>query len=225
MKIVAVMSPKGGVGKTTISINIAFALKRRGRKVGILDIDYHGPTLPVLLFRSWKLPRIEVRDLVKPVEYNGVKIFSLAFIADPSEVCMWSGETALQYTRALFSDIDWGDVDWVIVDTPPGLWDSNVEILARADKVVVVTEPTLVSIYDAKKLVAATKRKLAAVVVNEAREYADKLSIENVREILGVDSIYWVPFNKQLQKDPTLPLRPIEELVEKILGRDYGSKA
>lgn len=225
MKIVAVMSPKGGVGKTTIAINIAWELRRRGAKVGLLDVDYHGPTLPVLLFKSWKLPRIEVRDLVMPIEHDGVKIFSIAFIANADDVCMWSGETALQYTRALFSDVDWGNIEWLIIDTPPGLWDSNVEILTKANGVIVVTEPTLVSLYDAKKLIVIAKKKLIAVVVNEAREYANKLSIEDVREILGVDSIYWVPFNKQLQKDPTLPLRPIEELVEKILGRDYGSKA
>ena len=218
MRIVAVMSPKGGVGKTTIAINLAWALKRKGVKIGLLDIDFHGPTLPILLFGKMELPRVEVRDdVVKPVEYDGVRIFSLAFVADPSEVCMWSGETALQYTRALFGDVDWG-VDVLVVDTPPGLWDSNVEIVARASSVVVVTEPSLPSVYDARKIVAVAKRKLVGIVVNEARRYAKMLSREEIEEILGYNQVYWVPFTEELQEDPRTRLEPIEQLADRILG-------
>jgi len=217
VKVVAIMSPKGGVGKTTIAINIAWELRRRGAKVGLLDVDYHGPTLPVLLFKSWKLPKVDVDSSIRPIEYDGVKIFSLAFIVDFEEACMWGGESAMQYTRALFSDINWGDIEWLIVDTPPGLWDSNLEILVRADKVVLVTEPTIASIYDAKKLMVVA-RKIVGVVVNEARKYVDKLSKEDVERILGVDKVYWIPFSEDLQKDPRTPLEPIRQLVEQICG-------
>ena len=219
MRIVAVMSPKGGVGKTTIAINLAWALRRRGVRVGLLDIDFHGPTLPIMLFGKMELPRVEVRDdVVKPVEYDGVKIFSLAFIASTDDVCMWSGETAQRYAVAMLEDVDWSGVDVLVVDTPPGLWDSNVEILAKADGVIVVTEPMLASVYDARKIVAVAKRKLVGIVVNEARRYAKMLSREEIEEILGYNQVYWVPFTEELQEDPRTRLEPIEQLADRILG-------
>jgi ATP-binding protein involved in chromosome partitioning len=157
--IIAVASGKGGVGKSTVSVNLAAGLARRGYKVGLLDADIYGPSAPTMLDVVHERPKvIEVdgKNVLEPVEQYGVKMLSIGFFADINQAVVWRGAMANKALNQLVNDAHWGPLDYMIVDLPPGTGDIHLSIvqLLPLSGVVIVSTPQEVALADARKGVA-----------------------------------------------------------------------
>lgn len=149
-----VLSGKGGVGKSTVSVNLAAELCRRGNRVGLLDVDLHGPSIPGML----NLKGTEVRtdgEAMLPVDFRGMKVMSLGFMLESDkEPVIWRGPMKMGAIRQLLKDVVWGELDYLIIDSPPGTGDeplSVCQLLGTVDGAVVVTTPQKVSIDDVRR--------------------------------------------------------------------------
>lgn len=157
--IIAVASGKGGVGKSTVAANLAIALQKLGAKVGIVDADIYGPSVPIMFDVELEKPGMHTVDgaqLMIPVESYGIKIMSIGFFADPSQAIVWRGPMASKALTQLFRDVDWGELDYMIIDLPPGTGDIHLTLVGQIPLtgVVVVSTPQKVALADAEKGVA-----------------------------------------------------------------------
>lgn len=154
--IIAVASGKGGVGKSTVSSNLAIALTKLGAKVGLVDADVHGPSVPLMfdvLHDKPTMKQVDGQNFIVPVESYGVKLLSIGFFADTSQAIVWRGPMASKALTQLFRDADWGELDYMIVDLPPGTSDIHLSLVQAVPLtgVVVVTTPQEVALADARK--------------------------------------------------------------------------
>lgn len=155
--IILVSSGKGGVGKSTVSSNLAVTLAAEGAKVGLIDADIYGPSVPIMFDLIGAKPSAreteDGRTLILPIEKYGIKLLSLGFFADPDQPVPWRGPMASNAIKQLFNDADWGELDYLIVDLPPGTGDIHITIsqsfpIAGA---VIVTTPQQVALADTRK--------------------------------------------------------------------------
>jgi len=161
-QIIAVASGKGGVGKSTVSSNLAVALAQLGYKVGLCDADIYGPSIPTMFGVQGYNPKpIEVdgKQLMEPVEMHGVKMLSIGFFADPDQAIVWRGPMATRALKQLFSDVKWGELDFMIVDLPPGTGDIHLSLVSDIDLTgaIIVSTPQDVALADARKGVGMFK--------------------------------------------------------------------
>ena len=151
-----VMSGKGGVGKSSISVNIAAALAKRGFKVGLMDVDIHGPSVPRLLGLTGQL-ELDHGSLVKPKKYNdNLHVVSMeSLLLDPDQAVLWRGPMKTSAIRQFISDVQWGELDFLVVDSPPGTGDEPMTVLKTIPEAlcVVVTTPQEVSLADVRKAI------------------------------------------------------------------------
>ncbi len=154
--IVAVSSGKGGVGKSTVSANLAIALARLGYRVGLLDTDIFGPSMPKMFDVEDARPyavKVDGRDLIEPIEKYGVKLLSIGFFVSPETATLWRGGMACNALKQLIADADWGELDYFILDTPPGTSDIHLTLLQTLaiTGAVIVSTPQKVALADARK--------------------------------------------------------------------------
>ncbi|MGP1625965.1 P-loop NTPase [Prevotella koreensis] len=154
--IVAVSSGKGGVGKSTVSANLAIALARLGYKVGLLDTDIFGPSMPKMFDVEDARPysvHVDGRDLIEPIEQYGVKLLSIGFFVNPETATLWRGGMASNALKQLIGDANWGELDYLILDTPPGTSDIHLTLLQTLaiTGAVIVSTPQQVALADARK--------------------------------------------------------------------------
>ena len=154
--IIAVSSGKGGVGKSTVAANLAIALARLGYKVGLLDTDIFGPSMPKMFGVENEQPyavRVDGRDLICPIEKYGVKLLSIGFFVSPTTATLWRGGMASNALKQLIADADWGELDYFILDTPPGTSDIHLTLLQTLaiTGAVIVSTPQQVALADARK--------------------------------------------------------------------------
>ena len=154
--IIAVSSGKGGVGKSTVSANLAIALARLGYKVGLLDTDIFGPSMPKMFHVEDERPyaiKKDGRDLIVPIEQYGVKLLSIGFFVSPTTATLWRGGMATSALKQLIADADWGELDYFILDTPPGTSDIHLTLLQilPITGAVIVSTPQAVALADARK--------------------------------------------------------------------------
>lgn len=154
--IIAVSSGKGGVGKSTVAANLAVALAKLGYKVGLLDADIFGPSMPKMFGIEDARPyseNIGGRDLIVPVENYGVKMLSIGFFVDPAQATLWRGAMACNALKQLIGDAAWGDLDFFILDTPPGTSDIHLTLVQTLPitGAVIVSTPQHVALADARK--------------------------------------------------------------------------
>ena len=154
--IVAVSSGKGGVGKSTVAVNLAIALARLGYEVGLLDCDIFGPSVPKMLgMEDAKVyaTQKDGRDLIVPVEKYGVKMLSIGFFVKPQTATLWRGGMACNALKQLIADADWGSLDYLVLDTPPGTSDIHLSLLQTLSLTgaVIVSTPQQVALADARK--------------------------------------------------------------------------
>jgi ATP-binding protein involved in chromosome partitioning len=167
-----VFSGKGGVGKSTVAANLALALVRKGDKVGLLDVDIHGPNLAKMLGVEDK--KLDVSSgVIKPVEVKkNLKLVSMSFLLqDPDLPVIWRGPMKMKAIQQFLGDVKWGELDWLVIDSPPGTGDEPLSVaqLIPATGAVVVTTPQEVSLMDSRKAVAFARRlnlKVLGIIEN-----------------------------------------------------------
>ena len=154
--IIAVSSGKGGVGKSTVTANLAIGLAKLGYRVGLLDTDIFGPSMPKMFGVEEERPfaeQVEGRDLIVPIEKYGVKLLSIGFFVNPDQATLWRGGMACNALKQLISEAKWGDLDYFILDTPPGTSDIHLTLLQTLGitGAIIVSTPQQVALADARK--------------------------------------------------------------------------
>jgi ATP-binding protein involved in chromosome partitioning len=148
-QIIAVASGKGGVGKSTVATNLALALQTHGGKVGLMDADIYGPSIPLMM----GVPKIDPQVTAFPLERYGLKLMSMGFIVPPGQAVIWRGPMVHRAITQFLSDLDWGQLDYLVIDLPPGTGDAQLTLTQTAplSGAVIVTTPQEVSLIDARK--------------------------------------------------------------------------
>jgi len=171
--VILVMSGKGGVGKSTVATNISLALKAMGLKVGLLDADIYGPSIPTMLGVSGQ-PMQDGKGKIQPLERFGVKLMSIGFLLeDPKSAVVWRGPMLHGALLQFLKDVDWGDLDFLILDLPPGTGDIALTLSqrVRSNGAVIVTTPQEVALQDVYKSVSMNQKvgiPIVGVVENES---------------------------------------------------------
>jgi ATP-binding protein involved in chromosome partitioning len=168
--IIAISSGKGGVGKTTVAVNLAIAMARKKYRVGLLDADVFGPSVPIMLNAEKYRPevkRINNTDVIIPLIKYGVKVLSTGFFVDPAEAVIWRGPMASSFLKQLMAQGDWGELDFLIVDLPPGTSDIHLTLVQETavTGAIIVTTPQQVALADAIKGIAMFKSEKINVPV------------------------------------------------------------
>ncbi|MCK4903265.1 MAG: Mrp/NBP35 family ATP-binding protein [Candidatus Marinimicrobia bacterium] len=150
--IIAVASGKGGVGKSTVAANLAATLKQKGNKVGLLDLDIYGPSLPIIL-GIHDMPHVTPDRKLVPLEKYGMKIMSFGFISGNDAPVIWRGPMVAKMTEQFFSDVEWGELDYLICDLPPGTGDVQLTLTQQLDisGALIVTTPQDIALADVRK--------------------------------------------------------------------------
>ena len=225
--IIGISSGKGGVGKSTVAANLAVALTKLGFKVGLLDADIFGPSMPKMFQVEDAKPyaeHIEGRDLILPVEKYGVKLLSIGFFVDPDQATLWRGGMASNALKQLIGDTAWGELDYFLIDLPPGTSDIHltiVQTLALTGAVVVST-PQSVALADARKGINMfTNEKVGVPILGLVENMAWFTPEElpgNRYYIFGKDGA------KQLAEEMNVPLLGQIPIVQSIReGGDEGT--
>ena len=154
--IIAVASGKGGVGKSTVTANLAAGLAKLGYRVGLVDADIYGPSMPTMFDVVGQRPEGIEKDgktYIKPIEAYGVKMLSIGFFADPEQAVVWRGPMATKALNQMFKDADWGELDYMIVDLPPGTGDVHLTLVQNVPLTgaIIVSTPQEVALADARK--------------------------------------------------------------------------
>jgi ATP-binding protein involved in chromosome partitioning len=163
--IIAVGSGKGGVGKTTLAVNLAVALAKMGHKVGLLDADVYGPNVPLMLGVSGQ-PKMVGENRIEPLEAHGLKVISVGFLNPGDKPIIWRGPMLHQIIKQFLSMVDWGHLDYMVVDLPPGTGDIALSLVQNVPLTgaVVVSTPSDVSLQDARKAIEMFRQMKVDVV-------------------------------------------------------------
>jgi ATP-binding protein involved in chromosome partitioning len=227
--IIAVSSGKGGVGKSTVSANLAISLARLGYKVGLLDTDIFGPSMPKMFNCEDARPyavNIDGRDLIEPIEQYGVKLLSIGFFVNPDTATLWRGGMATNALKQLIADANWGELDYFILDTPPGTSDIHLTLLQTLSitGAVIVSTPQQVALADARKGIDMYRNDKVNVpilgLVENMAWFTPAELPENKYYIFGKEGC------KQLAEEMGLPLLAQIPLVQSICeSGDAGAPA
>ena len=157
--IIAVASGKGGVGKSTVSANLAIALSKLGARVGLLDADIYGPSVPLMFDLMQAKPEVNEHEgitTIIPIEKYGIKLISIGFFVDPSKALVWRGPMASNYLTQMLTGTDWGELDYLVIDLPPGTGDIHLTLVQQVPVtgVAIVSTPQEVALADARKAVS-----------------------------------------------------------------------
>lgn len=168
--IIAIASGKGGVGKSTVTSNLAISLSKMGFKVGVLDADIYGPSVPIMFDVANEKPlsvKVNGKSKMKPIENYGVKILSIGFFTKPDQAVIWRGPMAAKALNQLIFDADWGELDFLLIDLPPGTGDIHLSIMQALPitGAVVVSTPQNVALADTRKGVAMFQQENISVPV------------------------------------------------------------
>ena len=164
-KIIAVASGKGGVGKSTVSVNLALALYNQGYKVGILDADIYGPSVPTML-NVHENPGLNENNKIVPPQAFGLKVMSFGFFAPEDTAVIWRGPMIMKALQQFFWDVDWGELDFLIIDLPPGTGDAQLTLVQSIpiSGAVIVTTPQNVALLDAVKGIAMFQKTEVPII-------------------------------------------------------------
>jgi len=229
--IIAIASGKGGVGKSTVSTNLAVALTQLGKKVGIMDADIHGPDIPMMLGINER-PMVNSEKRIIPIEKYGVKVISIGFLLDSdSTPVIWRGPLITKVIEQFYNDVEWGVLDFLIIDLPPGTGDASLTISQSLPTKygIIVTTPQDVSVLDASKALSMFKQTNIEVIgVVENMSYfvcpstGEKFEIfgsgggERMQSEFGVKLLGKVPIEAKVREggDTGMPIVLIKENTE-----------
>lgn len=227
--ILAVVSGKGGVGKSTVSSNLALALAQSGAKVGLMDADIYGPSQHIMFGVRGERPlmkEVDGKGMIVPIEKFGLKMMSIGLLIDEKQAVVWRGPMVSSAIRQFVSEVDWGELDYLVIDMPPGTGDIHLTIVQTVPVtgVIVVTTPQTVALADAKKGIAMFGQAQLKVPVIGLVENMSYFTPEELPEkkyyIFGKDG------GKNLADDFDIPLLGQIPIVESIReGGDIGVPA
>jgi ATP-binding protein involved in chromosome partitioning len=227
--IIAVVSGKGGVGKSTVSSNLALALAEGGARVGLMDADIYGPSVPIMFGVRGVRPKMQDvagKGMILPLEKHGIKLMSIGLLVDDKDAVVWRGPMASSAIRQFITDVLWGELDYLVIDMPPGTGDIHLTILQTVPVtgVVVVTTPQDVALADAKKGIAMFGQAQVNVpiigLVENMSYFTPPELPENKYYIFGKEG------GKRLAEEYDLPFLGQIPIVEKIReGGDEGVPA
>ena len=224
--IIAIHSGKGGVGKSTVTANLAVALAKAGYRVGLLDADIHGPSMPKMFrVEDCRPYSVEIggRTLIEPIEQYGVKMLSIGFFVDPGQAVIWRGGMASNALKQLIEDANWGELDYFLIDLPPGTSDIHLTLISELQLtgVIVVTTPQPVALVDARKGVEMFRNEKVNVnilgLIENMAWFTPAELPQNKYYIFGKDG------GKKLAEELQVPLLGQIPLVQSIReGGDEG---
>jgi len=213
--IIAVSSAKGGVGKSTICVNLALALAAEGARVGLMDADVYGPSIHVLMGTGDARPQAGVKKEIAPVEKDGLKLMSLGFLTERGQPVIWRGPIVMGVVKKFLTDVDWGELDYLMIDMPPGTGDAQLTLVQTVPLTgaIIVTTPSELSLVDAEKgleMYRSVHAPVLGIIENmtyfvcpHCGERTDIFSHGGGREIsqrLGVDFLGELPLDPTLRK-------------------------
>ncbi|MBQ8832754.1 MAG: Mrp/NBP35 family ATP-binding protein [Paludibacteraceae bacterium] len=226
-QVIAIHSGKGGVGKSTVAANLAIALAKMGYRVGLLDADIHGPSVPKMFQTEGCRPvstPVNGRNLIEPIEQYGVKMLSIGFFVDPQQAVVWRGGMASNAIKQLIQDANWGELDYFLIDLPPGTSDIHLTLVQHLHLTgaIVVTTPQPVALVDARKgvdMFVNEKINVPVLGLIENMAWFTPAELPNNRYyIFGKDG------GKQLAEELNIPLLGQIPLVQSIReGGDEGT--
>ncbi|MEI9944502.1 MAG: Mrp/NBP35 family ATP-binding protein [Chitinophagaceae bacterium] len=224
--IIAVVSGKGGVGKSTVAANLALAISQGGAKVGLMDADIYGPSVPIMMGVRGERPmmvEIEGKGMIVPLEKYGIKLISIGLLVDEKNAVVWRGPMASSAIRQFVTEVYWGDLDYLVIDMPPGTGDIHLTLMQTVPVTgsVIVTTPQEVALADAKKGIAMfSQAQLNVPVIGlvENMSYFTPAELpDNKYYIFGKDG------GKRLADEYDLPFLGQIPLVQSIReGGDIG---
>lgn len=224
--IIAIASGKGGVGKSTVSANLAVALAKTGAKVGLVDADIYGPSVPIMFDVENRRPNVQKfgeKTMILPVENYGVKMLSIGFFADVAQAVVWRGPMASKALKQMFIDAYWGELDYLLIDLPPGTGDIHLTLVQSVPVTgaVIVSTPQKVALADAQKGVSMFKLPAVNVpvlgMVENMAYFTPAELPENKYYIFGKDGV------KNLAQELQVPFLGEVPLVQSIReGGDSG---
>jgi ATP-binding protein involved in chromosome partitioning len=202
--IIAVSSGKGGVGKSTVSTNLAIALAQSGARVGLLDADILGPNIPMMIGLGFGKPRITEDQKLVPFEAYGIQVMSMGFLIEPGRPLVWRGPMLHGAIRQFFNDVAWDQVDYLIVDLPPGTGDAQLSLAQSVPLTgaVIVTQPQDVAVDDATKGLAMFEEldvTILGVVENMSGEFFGEGGGEKLAAARNVPFLGRVPMDAQVR--------------------------
>jgi len=227
--VIAVASGKGGVGKSTVAVNLALALKQLGAKVGLMDADIYGPNIPIMLgIPPEKRPEGNAEEKIVPLEAHGVKAISIGFFANPEQPVIWRGPLLHKTMEQFLHRVDWGELDYLVVDLPPGTGDIQLSLsqwvsLAGA---VIVTTPQEVALSDVRKAVNMFRQleiRILGVVENMTGAIFGRGGGEKMAEVFQIPFLGDIPLEAQVREcgDSGLPVvvaHPKSAISEKFVA-------
>jgi ATP-binding protein involved in chromosome partitioning len=150
---IAVASGKGGVGKSTVAVNLAMSLSQQGYKVALVDTDIYGPSVPKMMGMEGEKPRVNDHRKIEPLEQYGIKLLSMGFMVDPDKAVVWRGPMVTKAVRQFLGDVDWGEIEYMILDLPPGTGDVQLTVVQTIPLTgaVIVSTPQDMALADARK--------------------------------------------------------------------------
>lgn len=227
--IIAIASGKGGVGKSTVAANLAVALSKSGATVGLLDADIYGPSMPImfgLVNRKPTITKASGRTLMEPLESHGVRVLSIGFFAEASQAVPWRGPMVSKAVTQLFQDADWGSLDYLLVDLPPGTGDIHLTLVDKIPLTgaIVVSTPQEVALADARKGISMFQMPMINVpVLGLIENMAFYISGDNPDK---KDYIFGKDGAKKLAEEMNVPLLGQIPLITRIReAGDVGAPA
>lgn len=211
--IVVVGSGKGGVGKSTVAANLALALKEQGHKVGLLDADIYGPSIPRMMGALHQKPAVNEQNKIVPVTRMGIHLMSMGFMVDENMAVVWRGPMLFKAMDQFLRDVDWGELDYLIVDLPPGTGDVALTVAQKVpvSGAITVCTPQNLALVDAKKAMDMFERiqiRLLGVVENmawfkpqglsEPVQLFPKGELDQFLDAKGIKKLASIPFHPQV---------------------------
>jgi len=227
--VICVASGKGGVGKSTVSVNLALALAAHGAKVGLIDADIHGPSIPIMLGIKGKRPEVrQIKDkhYILPIETHNIKVLSIGLLIDERQAVVWRGPMVTSALRQFVTDTIWGKLDYLVVDMPPGTGDVHLTMAqtVNVSGAIIVTTPQEVALADARKALSMFRLESINVpvigVVENMSYFTPEELPENKYFIFGKDG------GKRLAEEYEIPFLGHIPIVQSIReGGDTGKPA
>ena len=217
--IIAVASGKGGVGKSTVAANLAISLAKKGHKTGIIDADIYGPSIPLMFNVMNAKPKVKNeggQQWIVPIEQYGVKVLSIGFFVDPTQALIWRGPMASNALKQLLDETDWGELDYLVIDLPPGTGDIHLTLAqdVPVNGIVVVTTPQEVALADARKAISMFNQEKIRIPI---LGFVENMSYFTPAEL--PDNKYYIfgrEGGKRLASDAGLPFLGEIPLVQSI---------